>query len=284
MARTQRHSGHSSGSPHFVAQIARRWRAKRASDHHARANHSSRPRTPRPSRCSHDLQSARANGTAAGPRAPMAHFTVPGTGASRSWRHDDGEWTDPLTSVLTSPSAAKGCSSPARRARRREAGCCDVDEYPPVASLAARQDGLSRDDAFRCAPTSTTRARRRARREHDVRVNESTCVLTSPSAAKGRSSPARRARRREAGCSVVDEHPPVASLAARQDGLSRDDAFRCAPTSTTRARREHDASTTRARRTRQRIDVRADEPERSEGTQFTGAAWTEARSRMLRRR
>jgi len=111
-----------------------------------------------------------------------------------------------------------------------------------------------------------------------------TCVLTSPSAAKGRSSPARRARRREAGCSVVDEHPPVASLAARQDGLSRDDAFRCAPTSTTRARREHDASTTRARRTRQRIDVRADEPERSEGTQFTGAAWTEARSRMLRRR
>jgi len=223
-------------------------------------------------------------------------------------------------------SLVKKWGQPPSTARSREAGCCDVDEYPPVASLAARQDGLSRDDAFRCAPTSTTRARRehnasttrarrehdasstRARREHDVRVNESTCVLTSPSAAKGRSSPARRAsaakgrssparraRSREAGCSDVDEYPPVASLAARQDGLSRDDAFRCAPTSTTRARREHDASTTRARRehdasttrarrTRQRIDVRADEPERSEGTQFTGAACTEARSRVLRRR
>jgi len=148
------------------------------------------------------------------------------------------------TCVLTSPSAAKGRRSPARRARSREAGCCDVDEYPPVASLAARQDGLSHDDAFRCAPTSSTRARR----EHDVRVNESTSVLTSPSAAKGRSSPARRARSREAGCCDVDEYPPVASLAARQDGLSHDDAFRCATTIAT-------TSTTRARRTRRRIDV-----------------------------
>lgn len=73
-----------SGSAHFARQIDRRWRASRARDRHARPSHSSRPRTPLPTRCSHELQSARANGTAAGPRAPIAQRTAPGIGTSRS--------------------------------------------------------------------------------------------------------------------------------------------------------------------------------------------------------